>query len=133
MEKVNFKNQLLVHLSTVAVSKCSYRSWVNIQSAGWVNIQSARTAMDIIKNKMLAQMERKHDVDIDESFERWQKLIEAIPDTNDQERFLRHFYNAFKHLKEIKVDKVTRATRSLIIRIYASLINRDAAKLFDAL
>jgi hypothetical protein len=33
----------LVHLSTVAVLKCSYRSWVNIQSAGWVNIQSART------------------------------------------------------------------------------------------
>jgi len=43
MEKVNFKNQLLVHLSTVAVSKSSYRSWVNIQSARWVNIQSART------------------------------------------------------------------------------------------
>ena len=43
MEKVNFKNQLLVHLSTVAGSKYSDRSWVNIQSAQWVNIQSART------------------------------------------------------------------------------------------
>lgn len=33
MEKVNFKNQLLVHLSTVAGSKNSDLSWVNIQSA----------------------------------------------------------------------------------------------------
>jgi hypothetical protein len=91
------------------------------------------SAMDIIKNKMLAQMERKFAVDIDESFERWQGLIEAIPDANDQERFLRHFYNTFKHRKDIKVDKVTRATRSLIIRIYETLINRDAALLFGEL
>ena len=49
MEKVNFKNQLLVHLSTAAVSKCSYRSWVNIQSAGWVNIQSARTYLGMTR------------------------------------------------------------------------------------
>lgn len=91
------------------------------------------SAMDIIKNKMLAQMERKHNVDIDESFERWQRLVEAIPDATDQERFLRQFYNTFKHRREIKVEKVTRATRSLIIRIYETLINRDAAVLFDEL
>jgi hypothetical protein len=89
--------------------------------------------MDIIKNKMLAQMEKKHSVDIDESFERWQKLIEAIPEAVDQERFLRQFYNTFKHRKEIKVDKVTRATRSVIIRVYETLINRDAAVLFEKL
>lgn len=43
MENVNFKNQILVHLSTVAVPKNSNRSWVNIQSAHWVNIRSAST------------------------------------------------------------------------------------------
>ena len=91
------------------------------------------SAMEIIKNKMLAQMEKKHDINIDDSFEKWQNLVEAIPDANDQERFLRHFYNAFKNRKEIKVDKVTRATRSLIIRIYETLINRDAAVLFEKL
>ena len=89
------------------------------------------SAMDIIKNKMLAKMEHKHGVDIDDSFERWQSIVEAIPDAKDQERFLRHFYNAFKHRDEIKVEKVTRATRSLVIRIYETLINRDAASLFD--
>ncbi|MEI7685478.1 MAG: DUF262 domain-containing HNH endonuclease family protein [Planctomycetota bacterium] len=91
------------------------------------------SAIDIIKNKILAQMERKHSVDIDESFERWQGLVQAIPDTSDHERFLRQFYNAFKHRKEIKVEKATRATRSQIIRIYETLINRDAALLFGEL
>ena len=33
MEKVNVKNQFLVHLSTVAVPKNGNRSWVNIRSA----------------------------------------------------------------------------------------------------
>ncbi|MDO8349771.1 MAG: hypothetical protein Q7S94_01295, partial [Gallionella sp.] len=42
-EKVNFKNQFLVHLSTVAVPKNSSLSWVNIQSAHWVTIRSAST------------------------------------------------------------------------------------------
>lgn len=91
------------------------------------------SAMDIIKNKMLAQMERKHETDIDESFERWQELVESIPDPNDQERFLRQFYNINKNRDEIKVDKATRATKSLIIRIYETLINRDAPLLFDEL
>ena len=91
------------------------------------------SAMDIIKNKMLAQMEKKHAVDIDRSFDRWQDIIEAIPDPGEQERFLRHFYNAFKHKKEIKVDRVAKATRSQIIRIYETLINRDAALAFDEL
>ncbi len=50
-----------------------------------------------------------------------------------KKRFLRQFYNTFKHRREIKVDKVTRATRSLIIRVYETLINRDAALLFDEL
>ena len=91
------------------------------------------SAMDIIKNKMLAQMERKHAVNIDESFARWQRMVEAIPETNDQERFLRQFYNAFKHREGIKVDKFARATRSLIIRIYETLINDRAPLLFEEL
>ena len=91
------------------------------------------SAMDIIKNKMLAQLEKKKIADTDEAFERWQKLIEAIPEADDQERYLRHFYNSNKHRKEIRVDGVSRASRSLIIRIYEELINRDAGMLFDEL
>jgi uncharacterized protein with ParB-like and HNH nuclease domain len=91
------------------------------------------SAMDIIKNKMLAQMERNHGVDIDESFDRWQKIITAIPDTSEQERFLRHYYNAFKHQDSVRVDKASRATRSQVIRIYETLIVRNVLWLFDDL
>jgi len=125
MEKIN---QLMFVQITVGSQADAFTLFESLNNRG-----VPLSAMDIIKNKMLAQMERQHDVDIDESFERWQGLIEAIPDTNDQERFLRQFYNTFKHRKDIKVEKVTRATRSLIIRIYETLINRDAAHLFEEL
>lgn len=125
MEKIN---QLMFVQITVGSQSDAFTLFESLNNRG-----VPLSAMDIIKNKMLAQMERKHMVDIEESFERWQSLIEAIPDANDQERFLRHFYNTFKHRKEIKVEKVTRATRSQIIRIYETLINRDAALLFEEL
>ena len=125
MEKIN---QLMFVQITVGSQSDAFTLFESLNNRG-----VPLSAMDIIKNKMLAQMERKHDVDIDESFERWQGLIESIPDAIDQERFLRQFYNAFKHRNEIKVDRVTRATRSLIIRIYETLINRDANLLFDEL
>ena len=125
LEKIN---QLMFVQITVGSQADAFTLFESLNNRG-----VPLSAMDIIKNKMLAQMEKKHAVDIDESFERWQRLVEAIPDTNDQERFLRQFYNAFKHRKDIRVEKVTRATRSLIIRIYETLIKRDAAFLFDEL
>jgi hypothetical protein len=125
MEKIN---QLMFVQITVGSQADAFTLFESLNNRG-----VPLSAMDIIKNKMLAQMERKHAVNIDESFERWQSLVEAIPDANDQERFLRQFYNTFKHRKDIKVEKATRATRSLIIRIYETLINRDASLLFDEL
>jgi uncharacterized protein with ParB-like and HNH nuclease domain len=91
------------------------------------------TPIDIIKNKLLAAMDRQHHVDIDDSFERWQAIINALPDVAEQERFLRHFYNAFKHVDQIRVEGITRATKSQIIRIYESLIKRDAQIAFAEL
>ena len=91
------------------------------------------SAIDIIKNKLLAEMDRRHHVDVDNSFERWQGIINALPDVADQERFLRHFYNAFKHTQRIRVEGVTRATKAQIIRIYKSLVKRDPKVAFDEL
>ena len=125
MEKIN---QLLFVQITVGSQADAFTLFESLNNRG-----VPLSAMDIIKNKMLAQMEREHAVDIDESFERWQALIGEIPDANDQERFLRQFYNTFKHRNEIKVDRITRATRSQIIRIYEALINRNALLLFDEL
>lgn len=49
------------------------------------------SAIDIIKNKLLAEMERQQHRDIDDSFASWQGIINALPDAIEQERFLRHF------------------------------------------
>ncbi|QDT90165.1 DUF262 domain-containing protein [Gimesia algae] len=89
------------------------------------------SAIDIIKNKILSEMEKQHQVDVDESFEKWQEVIAAIPDTTDQERFLRHYYNAFRWDKSIRVEGISRAIKSKIILIYEKLIKQDAAKVFD--
>lgn len=121
-------NQLMFVQITVGSQSDAFALFESLNNRGL-----PLSAMDIIKNKMLAQMERKHRVDVDESFERWQDIVNAIPDAQDQERFLRHYYNAFKHRKEVRVEKVPRATRSLIIRIFENLINRDAAGLFKDL
>lgn len=91
------------------------------------------SAIDIIKNKMLAEMERQHQADVDESYERWQEVIAAIPDASDQERFLRHFYHATKFDPKIKVDGVPRAVKSKLIHVYETLIKRDAAFIFSQL
>ena len=50
-----------------------------------------------------------------------------------QERFLRQVYNAFKLDPNIAVDRLNKATRSNLIRIYDALIERDAHRLFNGL
>lgn len=91
------------------------------------------SAIDIIKNKMLSEMERQHQTDIDESYDMWQEIIRALPDTGVQERFLRHFYNTFKVNENIRIEGVTRATKSNIIIIYENLIKRGAQSIFEQL
>ena len=41
--------------------------------------------MDVAKHEMVAQMEHHHEVDIDESFDRWRRVAKAIPDANEEE------------------------------------------------
>lgn len=89
--------------------------------------------IDIIKNKMLAVMESKHQANIDESYELWQEIITALPDYGEQERFLRHFYNTFKIYDYVKVEGISRAVKSKIITIYEDLIKKDAPWIFDEL
>ena len=54
------------------------------------------SAIDIIKNKMLATLESKHSVTIEASYDEWQKILDNLPEERNQDRFLRQFYNAFK-------------------------------------
>ena len=91
------------------------------------------SAIDIIKNKILSEMENKHNIDIDDSYENWQKIIASIPDPSTQERFLRYYYNAFRWNENIRVEGIPRAIRSKIISIYENLIKKDAIFIFEDL
>ncbi|MCG2688563.1 DUF262 domain-containing protein, partial [Candidatus Parcubacteria bacterium] len=47
------------------------------------------SAIDLIKNKMLAELEKKEIMPVEEAFTRWNKIINNLPDYVIQERFLR--------------------------------------------
>lgn len=83
------------------------------------------TAIDLMKNKLLAKMEQVEAGSIDKAFVRWTKVIEALGDDYAvQERFFRQYYNAFKpELKDIVNAPV--ATKSNLIQIFEKLISAD--------
>ncbi|EKF9299679.1 DUF262 domain-containing protein [Vibrio cholerae] len=83
------------------------------------------TAIDLMKNKLLAKLEQIEPGSIDKSFVSWTKVMEALGDDYSvQERFFRQYYNAFKpELKEIVSVPV--ATKSNLIQIFEKLIAHD--------
>ncbi|UZD59964.1 DUF262 domain-containing HNH endonuclease family protein [Shewanella algae] len=83
------------------------------------------TAIDLMKNKLLAKLEQVEPGSIDKSFVCWTKVMEALGDDYGvQERFFRQYYNAFKpELKEIVSVPV--ATKSNLIQIFEKLIAHD--------
>lgn len=105
------------------------------------------SAIDLIKNNILASFEdiwqkenKKGKLNeqltiknIDTAFSEWQILVENLPDYIYQERFLRQFYNAFKYKPEFKIQGITRATKTNLIKIYEELIKRDVNLIFTHL
>jgi len=92
------------------------------------------SAMDIIKNKLLAVLEKQKQDSIDENFETWKQLLENLTeDPNIQQRFLRQYYNTFRISNKVAVKNIPKATRSVLIRIYETLIERDATWVFSDL
>lgn len=84
------------------------------------------SAIDLIKNKLLAQVEARNAEELDSTFDKWQLILSNLEqDYKTQERFLRHFYNAYKDDSELVHIKITKATRTNIIEIYTSLIEKD--------
>lgn len=84
------------------------------------------TAIDLIKNKLLARLESIEPGKVDHYFEHWNRLLGYLGDDYAiQERFFRQYYNAFKDQLKV-VHQVPVATRSNLIQIYEKLINHDA-------
>ncbi|MET6989134.1 DUF262 domain-containing protein [Sediminicola arcticus] len=90
--------------------------------------------IDIIKNAFLNESEKRVKGSIDINFEKWTLLNNnLLDDYIIQDRFLRHFYNAYKNEKSIEVKGKTRATRSNLIHIYDTLIKKDPNSFFTKL
>lgn len=93
------------------------------------------SAIDLIKNKLLGTLQGPNaEHSIEEDFDRWNKILTNLTDNYQvQERFLRQFYNAFKHEEEIGVQRIPKALRSNLIRVYEELIERNVEKVFTRL
>ena len=89
--------------------------------------------MDLIKNRLLGTLEKERGGSIDESFNRWQVIITNLIDYQTQERFLRHYYNAFKYKSSIGIIKLSKVTRSNLIKVYEELIVANANYIFEEL
>ncbi|HGE8493868.1 TPA: DUF262 domain-containing protein [Serratia marcescens] len=91
------------------------------------------TAIDLMKNKLLAKIEQIEPGSIDKSFISWTKVMEALGDDYGvQERFFRQYYNAFKpELKDIV--NVPVATKSNLIQIFEKLIAHDPHQFLQAM
>ena len=80
------------------------------------------TPVDLIKNHILSEAERRKLLSVDEAFELWQRVLSNLgSDATTHERFLRYFYNAFKRSLPA-VERASTATRSNLIRIYEALL-----------
>ena len=98
------------------------------------------SAVDLMKNLIMARAE-KADFTVDDCFERWQELIGCLTDEYSiQERFFRHYYNAFKNIlnkpffdgnPKKKAPLGVVATKSNLLSIYERLINHDLATFID--
>jgi uncharacterized protein YeaO (DUF488 family) len=101
------------------------------------------TAIDLIKNLLLAKLDLEKKDSIDYYFNRWQEILESIGDDYAvQERFFRHNYNAFRRSlnKPFICSNNTRqfplgalATRSNLLYIYESVISKDPHVFLDEL
>lgn len=91
------------------------------------------TPVDLIKNHLLAESERKGIMNVDVAFKLWNEMLTNLGDNYaTQERFLRHYYNAFKtELPEIPNALV--ATRTNLIRIYETLLSANIKARIEAL
>ncbi|MFD1259782.1 DUF262 domain-containing protein [Entomomonas asaccharolytica] len=87
------------------------------------------TPIDLIKSSIIGRIGGNPN----DSNKRWQIIINNVPDYPNQERFLRHYYHAYKHRPEIAVKNFPKPTKSNLIKIYGEHINKNAKFIFNEL
>ena len=131
-------NQLLNRINSALIVKIEVKS----HSDAFTLFESLNnrgiplSAIDLIKNNILSELEKKRILSVDKAFNEWKALIDNLTDDYTiQERFLRQYYNAFRYREEIKVSIKggTKATRSNLMKIYDKLIDRNPKFIFEDL
>lgn len=100
---------------------------------------SPLTAIDLIKNLLLARLDTSKSGNIDSYFEKWMQILNYIGDDYYvQERFFRHNYNAFRKMMNLPFAKDGRlyplgiiATRTNLVNIYQSVIAENPKSFLD--
>ena len=99
------------------------------------------TAVDLIKNLLLAKLDLAESNSMDYYFARWREVLSNLGDDYSvQERFFRQNYNAFRGTLNIPFRKDDRqyplgiiATRSSLLDIYEKLIIHDPKHFLDVI
>lgn len=91
------------------------------------------TPVDLIKNHLLAVADRRKIMTTDEAFARWKAVLTGLgSDPSTHERFLRHYYNAFRPDLP-PVPNAPIATRTKLMGIYEALLAGDLRTVLDDL
>ena len=122
------KNALLVKIE-VSNSSEAYMLFESLNNRG-----ASLTPIELMKNTILSRAEQ-NGLSTDDCYDKWQDLLENISDDYaTQERFFRHYYNAYKNKinaqfrkeNEKKKDVLGNvATKSNLLNIYEALIKRN--------
>lgn len=125
-----FENAIMVGIE-VDTNKDAYMLFESLNHRG-----VPLSALDLIKNTLIAQAEKKSDAD--ESYEVWKQILANVgqDDYSVQERFFRQYYNAFREELNAPYQSSDKkyylgylATRTTLLDIYEKMIKSDYKKL----
>lgn len=133
LEKINSTIIVMIEVSTHADA---YTLFESLNNRG-----TPLTAIDLIKNLLLAKLETNANGSLDYYFEKWRQILEYLGDEySTQERFFRHNYNAFRKPINEPFKKDERnyplgliATRTNLLTIYEKIIVHDPQPFLEGL
>jgi uncharacterized protein with ParB-like and HNH nuclease domain len=133
LEEKNSPVESLINYLQKITAACVVKIEVESYADAFIMFESlnnrgiALSSVDLIKNTLLASLDRNNPDLIDEYYNKWQELLDCLGDDySAQERFFRYYYDAFhEELKEIHFESV--ATRTNLIKIYEALIKSDTS------
>ena len=133
LEKVNTAILVMIEVSN---HSDAYTLFESLNDRG-----TPLTALDLIKNLLLARMDVTDSENLDYYFSRWTQIMDALGDDDaTRERFFRQNYNAFR--KDLNAPFIvanddrqyplgTIATRSTMLDIYEKIVTKDPCKFLD--